>query len=55
MVGTCVLSTQHCYNVKSDFVIQAKSSTHLLEPGLEQLSLDISVRVMIMKTPASFL
>lgn len=54
MVGTCVLSTQHCYNVKSDLVIQAKSSTHV-EPGLKQLSLDVFVRVMIMKTPASFL
>lgn len=55
MVRTCVLSTQYYYNIKSDFVIQAnRLSTHL-EPGLEQLSLDISIRVMIMKTPASFL
>lgn len=53
MVGTCVLSTRHYYNVKSDFVVQAnRLSTHL-EPRLEQLSLDVSVRVMIIKTPAS--
>lgn len=53
MVRSCVLSTQHSYNAKSDFVVQANRLSTNLEPGLEKLSLDVSVRVMIMKTPAS--
>lgn len=53
MVRTCMLSTEHYYNVKSHFMIQANRLSTNLEPGLEQLSLDVSIRVMIIKIPIS--